>query len=113
MAVEPQDREQEIRFRVLRDEAFREALLKQPKETLEREYGVTVPEHWNIHVHEETEGVVHFVIPGRVLPGGQRVPEDALDDTIETMMSHAKTSCCTCGSSTEQSLSSLQAGCGC
>jgi hypothetical protein len=112
MAAKPQDREQEIRIRALRDERFRHELLRQPVETLEREYGVRVPDGWKIQVHEESEGTVHLVIPGRLLPNGTRITDDMLDDTIAESL-RATTSCCTCGSTTEQSLSSLQAGCGC
>jgi hypothetical protein len=108
---ENEDIELKIRVRVLRDEAFRKALLSSPKETLEREYNVTIPSGWKIHVHEETEGVIHFVVPGR-LPGGQQL-STVLDETITSMMSQNRTDCCTCGSSTSQTFSSIQHGCGC
>ena len=112
MAVEHEDAELSIRARVVRDDKFREALLRDPVVTLEREYGVKVPEGLTIQVHEETDDVIHLVVPGR-LRDFASLPDDVLDDTIMEMMRDKRTSCCTCGSSTSQSMESVQTGCGC
>jgi hypothetical protein len=101
--------EVEISARVLRDDRFREALVADPARTLESEYGVKVPDGVKIQVHLETENEIHLVLPGH--PSRfDGVPDGELEDTL---MNRSKTGCCTCGSTTEQSLSSLQAGCGC
>jgi hypothetical protein len=110
--AEPQDADLRLAARAVRDDEFREALVRDPAGTLEREFGAKVPEGVRIEVHEETDDVVHLVVPGR-LRRFENLPDDALDDTVLEMMRNARTGCCTCGSTTEQSLSSLQAGCGC
>ena len=47
------------------DGAFRERLLAKPRETIERELGVTLPADHEIHVHEETPAATHLVLPPR------------------------------------------------
>ena len=47
------------------DSDFRERLLAKPKETIESEFGVTLAEDHEIHVHEETYGATHVVLPPR------------------------------------------------
>jgi hypothetical protein len=108
--------DREIAVRALRDEEFREALLSEPEATLSREYGVTIPDGVRVQVHEETEDVIHLVLPGRPNRRLDQVSDRDLDDTIARMMPgdpRGLTSCCTCGSSTEQTLTSWQKGCGC
>jgi Nitrile hydratase, alpha chain len=110
MALE--DPELEIGVRAMRDEEFREALLKEPELTLERQYGVKVPEGVRVHVHVETDRDIHLVVPGRP-SWADDVPDNELDEVISQRMREGRTDCCTCGSSTAQSFSSLQGGCGC
>ena len=47
------------------DGDFRERLLQNPRETVEKEFGVTLPEDHEIHVHEETYTRTHVVLPPR------------------------------------------------
>ncbi len=47
------------------DGDFRERLLAKPKETIEKEFGVALPEGHEIHVHEETHAETHVVLPPR------------------------------------------------
>ena len=47
------------------DDDFRERLLAKPKETIEEEFGVTMAEDHQIHVHEETYATTHLVLPPR------------------------------------------------
>ncbi len=47
------------------DDDFRERLLANPKETIEREFGVTMAKDHAIHVHEETYAATHVVLPPR------------------------------------------------
>ena len=51
--------------RAAEDTDFRERLLANPKETIEREFGVTLPADHEIHVHDETDAVTHLVLPPR------------------------------------------------
>ena len=45
------------------DADFRERLLRHPRETVEKEFGVTLPEGHEVHVHEETYSRTHVVLP--------------------------------------------------
>ena len=47
------------------DLAFRERLLARPKETIEAEFGVTMADGQEIHVHEESYSATHVVLPPR------------------------------------------------
>ena len=47
----------------LHNEAFRQQLLANPKETLERELGLSFPSDVELYVHEETAKTVHLVLP--------------------------------------------------
>ena len=47
------------------DGDFRERLLRNPRETIEREFGVTLAEDHEIHVHEGTYSATHVVLPPR------------------------------------------------
>ena len=47
------------------DDDFRERLLAKPKETIEKEFGVTMAKDHQIHVHEETYAATHVVLPPR------------------------------------------------
>ncbi|WP_194291493.1 NHLP leader peptide family RiPP precursor [Cumulibacter manganitolerans] len=101
----------EINSRVLRDDGFRAELLSNPVETLKREYGIGVPDGVRVEVHEETDDVIHLVVPGRI--PSRRIPDEVLDDIVTSMMRADRTGCCTCGASTSQTFSSIQNGCGC
>ena len=47
------------------DSEFRERLLANPREAIEKEFGVTLAEDHEIHIHEETYDVTHLVLPPR------------------------------------------------
>ena len=51
--------------RAREDSDFRERLLADPKRTIEQEFGVTLAEDQQIHVHEETYTATHMVLPPR------------------------------------------------
>ncbi|HEY7414907.1 MAG TPA: hypothetical protein VH593_06930 [Ktedonobacteraceae bacterium] len=46
----------------LHNDAFREQLLACPKETLERELGLSFPPEVQLYVHEETATTIHLVL---------------------------------------------------
>ena len=91
------DRDRAIQARAMRDAAFRQAFVDDPKGTLEREFGATLPAGVSIQVHEESADTIHFVLPGRPGAGGDDDP-----DAPKGMRAEKKTDCCTCGSSTHQ-----------
>ena len=51
--------------RAAEDSDFRERLLRKPRETIEREFGVPLAEDHEIHVHEEAYSATHVVLPPR------------------------------------------------
>jgi hypothetical protein len=55
--------EQRIRERAEADPAFRAQLLAKPKEALEAELGVQIPDNVSVQVHEESLSEVHLVLP--------------------------------------------------
>ncbi|MXY57045.1 MAG: hypothetical protein F4029_06120 [Gammaproteobacteria bacterium] len=48
-----------------KDSNFRERLLRNPKDTIEREFGVTLPDDHGFHAHEESHAETHVVLPPR------------------------------------------------
>ena len=61
----PADATDRIASRAAEDSDFRARLVKNPKETIAREFGVSLDEDHEIHVHEETYSATHLVIPPR------------------------------------------------
>ena len=61
----PSDEVDSLISRAGEDDDLRERLLARPKETIERELGVTMTEDHEIHVHEDTASATHFVLPPR------------------------------------------------
>lgn len=93
------ERDREIQERALRESGFREALLADPRGTLEREFGAVLPEGLTVKVHEESANTIHLVIPGSSVDGDDL---DDLDDPVHMLPDQKKSKCCTCGSSTHQ-----------
>lgn len=108
-------REQDtITAKAMRDEAFRQRLLRDPKAALQ-EIGAAVPPGITVHVHEETDTDLHIIIPGAA-PGGMRELSEAELELVAGGRPPSTSNCtssCTCGSTTNQTITSLQKGCGC
>ncbi|MDE0539123.1 MAG: hypothetical protein OXH94_10410, partial [Rhodospirillales bacterium] len=64
-AKNPVDRADLLLSKADEDGDFRERLLADPRSTIEEELGVAPAEGHEIHVHEETHGVTHLVLPPR------------------------------------------------
>ena len=47
----------------MHDQAFREELVRNPKETLERELGISFPPEVEIEMHQDTPTIIHLVLP--------------------------------------------------
>jgi hypothetical protein len=45
------------------DDAFKQELLRDPKQVIEREAGVTLPAELEIYVHEQTPTALHLILP--------------------------------------------------
>ena len=54
---------QDLIARAWEDEAFKQALLAEPKATIEQALGVALPPELRIYVHEQTATEVHLVLP--------------------------------------------------
>ena len=72
--------QEQIVARVMKDEIFRQELLSNPKATVERELGITLPEGTNIQVYEDTPNTVHIVIPMKVQSGE---PQELSDEDLK------------------------------
>ncbi|MEW6363689.1 MAG: NHLP leader peptide family RiPP precursor [Acidobacteriota bacterium] len=57
------DLKTQIQKKVATSAQFREALLKDPKGTIGKEWGIKVRPDINIVVHENTANTVHFILP--------------------------------------------------
>ena len=53
----------EVIARSAEDQEFRAKLIADPNSVLLEEFGVVVPERFNIHVHEDGATTAHFVLP--------------------------------------------------
>ncbi len=74
------DLERRIIRRSIEDETFREELLRDPKSTLERELGASLPEDVQVVAVENTPETLHFVVPHRSLVGrSEELSDEELD----------------------------------
>ena len=62
IALRPQ-----IIAKAMKDEAFRQHLLTNPKQALERELGLAFPPGVTVQVHEEMPATLHLVLPMKPL----------------------------------------------
>lgn len=53
----------QIIAKAMKEETFRQQLLNNPKETLERDLGIALPQGVTVQVHEDTPTTVHLVLP--------------------------------------------------
>jgi len=64
---ETQRKMQQLLARAMKDEAWRQELLTNPKTLIERELGISLPQGVTIATHEDTSTTVHLVLPPRQL----------------------------------------------
>jgi hypothetical protein len=65
--------------RATRDPQFRQELLQNPKETLERELGVRLPAGIEIRVVEETPSTLYLILPPQPMQAGQELSDQELE----------------------------------
>jgi hypothetical protein len=65
--------------KAMKDEAFRTALLTDPKSAISRELGITIPAGIGVQVHEESTDLLHLVLPPKALPADGRLSDADLD----------------------------------
>lgn len=66
--------EEMLRARADEDEGFRARLVEDPRSAIHEATGLTVPENFSVHVHEETATEFHVVLP----PAGSRLSDAEL-----------------------------------
>ncbi len=62
---DPVNATERLLSRAAKDREFRARLVANPKEAMEQEFGVTLAEDHEIHVHEESDAATHLVLPPR------------------------------------------------
>jgi len=55
--------QEQVTAKAIKDETFRQELLKNPKATIERALGISVPAGVTIEVHQDTPTTLHLVLP--------------------------------------------------
>jgi hypothetical protein len=65
--------------RAMKDELFREELVRDPKGVFARELGITVPEHINVEVVEERPTTVYLVLPPTPASAGAELSDQELE----------------------------------
>ncbi|MDQ3913007.1 MAG: hypothetical protein M3305_14815, partial [Actinomycetota bacterium] len=58
--ADPGEARRRLIQRSIGDDSFHQELLRNPKPTLERELGVTLPENVNVEVHESDPDTIHL-----------------------------------------------------
>ena len=69
--------QEKVIVKAMKDEAFRQELLVNPKGALERELGITLPQGVNVQVHEDTSTTIHIVLPMKAQTGEPMELSDA------------------------------------
>ncbi len=95
--------EAQLLDRAMKDAAFREELVRDPKAVFARELGISVPEHIKVEVVEERPGTAYLVLP-QTPPS---VGEELADEELETVAGGGwsdLTDGCSCGESCGQML---------
>ena len=75
--------QEQITAKAMKDEAFRQQLLSNPKMTLERELGIGLPADVNVEVLENTATTLHLVLP---MKAQESTMHELSDADLETAM---------------------------
>jgi hypothetical protein len=99
--TEPQRKMLHLLARAMKDEAWRQALLTNPKPLIEHELGITFSSGMTVEVHEDTSTTIHLVLPPRQLP-----PVEVSDADLEQVVPPALTGAviCTVGGECEKAV---------
>ncbi len=65
--------------RAMKDEEFRQALVRDPKAVFAREFDITMPEHIHVQVLEERPGTAYLVLPQAVASVGAELSDAELE----------------------------------
>ncbi len=81
-----------IVVRAMKDQAFRKRLIANPKATIEREFGVSLPQDVTVQVHEASDKAWHILLPD---PSARELSDaelEALSGGAETVHLYLKAS---------------------
>lgn len=70
---------QQIIDRAGSDAAFRSKLTRDPRDAIQSEFGIAVPEGVTVRVLEEQPGEVILVLPGRAVQSGTSLSDEDLE----------------------------------
>lgn len=73
------DLELQIMDRAFSDPAFKALLIANPRAAIEQELGLRLPQSAKIHVLEETEDSIYFVLPPQAPPGAKELSDQELE----------------------------------
>ncbi len=68
--------EAQLKAKADEDAAFRARLLADPRDAIKEATGLTIPETFNVNVHEESATDFHIVLP----PAGGQISDEAMRD---------------------------------
>jgi len=75
--MEPQKQlAQQVIVKAMKDEGFRNQLIKDPKLTLEQEFGMKFPDSMNVNVVEEDAQTIYLVLPPNPSAGTDQEIDD-------------------------------------
>ncbi len=66
--------------KAMRDEAFRQELLRDPRTAIEAGLGITIPPQLTITVVEDTPDTVHLVLPPSGMPAATELTDPELEE---------------------------------
>lgn len=92
-----QELEQHVTGLAARDPQFRQELVSNPRETMERAFGIAVPKTIDFRVVEETPSHLYLVLPPAPVQPGQELGEAELESVAGGWS--AKTECGSCPAS--------------
>ena len=75
-----QDLEAQVIDRAMKDDTFRQELLRDPKGVFARELGMNMPEHITVQVLEESPSTVYLVLPAPVSGVGAQMSDAELEN---------------------------------
>jgi hypothetical protein len=99
--LKQEDVQEKIIVQAMKDDAFRQRLLNNPKMVLERELRLSLPPGVDVQVHEETTATIHLVLPP-LLGEPQEVDDADLMAQEDTDYGTAWPNCCCACSHTVQ-----------
>ena len=91
-----QQLEAQLIDRTMKDETFRQELLRDPKGVFARELGMNMPEHITVQVLEESPSTVYLVLPAPVSGVGAVMSDAELENVAGGGWTSSTADCASC-----------------